>query len=82
MYIFCTFVCFQSAARVQDISSQRYKAISNKKNDVRHENNYVTRSHLHITETCQVFAYNGSMTLNKLKSNKYSLAGFLGDFDC
>ena len=34
---------------------------------IRHEKNYVTRPHLHITETCQVFACDGSMTLNKLK---------------
>ena len=30
----------------------------------------------------QAVASNGSLTLNKLKSNKYSLADYLGDFDC
>ena len=49
---------------------------------IRCKNNNVTRSHLHKTETCKVFAGNGSMTLNKFKSNKYFLADYLGNFDC
>ena len=85
MYSFRTFVCFQSAPKVQDISSQQDKAISAKKwcltTKIHRKNNNVTWPHLQITKTCQVFACNGSMTLNKLKSNKYSLADCLGDFD-
>ena len=67
----------QSPARV--ISNKKKRCLTTQ---IRRKNNYVTRPHLHITETGQVFACNGSVTLNKLKSNKYSLADYLGDFDC
>ena len=58
MYIFHTFVCFQSAPKVQDISSQWYKAISTKKQclttKISHKNDYMAQSHLHITDTCWI----------------------------
>ena len=65
MCIFRTFACFpdgRAQKSMQDISSQRDKAISDKKRclttKIRRKNNYVSRSHLQITETFQVFVYN------------------------